>query len=153
MRRESITCKAQTPDILSFFVAFTSNMKSRPVINILWHLFLVACDSHCFTCRAKLSTSQYCSRLACAIYSRHWMIRVFERAKVRCFGWRSWSVGSPVFLLSAITKRTWSAYWYKDDPHLHVRQWDHRQQLHHCRKHPAMNTEQQQQWYRDTFKL
>jgi hypothetical protein len=71
-RRESITCKAQTPDISSFFVAFTSNIKSRPVINILWHLLLVTtCGARLSTCRAKLSTSQCCSRLACAIYGSH----------------------------------------------------------------------------------
>lgn len=63
--RESITCKAQTPDILSFSVAFTSNIKSRPVINILWHLFLAPWNPHCFTFRDKLFRCQCCSRLAC----------------------------------------------------------------------------------------
>jgi hypothetical protein len=40
-RRESIACKAETPDILSFFwFAFTYNIKSSSVINIVGTCFL-----------------------------------------------------------------------------------------------------------------
>ena len=80
-----------TRHLLSFFFwfAFTYNIKSSSVINIVGTCFLV--NTRLSLCRAKLFRSQCHSRLATAIYGYDRLAYLFGRAKVWCFGWRFWT--------------------------------------------------------------